>query len=229
MEKDLSILVYEKDKILNSILLEQLSHFLKYEISLIEDETKLFEIITKKSFDACILNVNDFEQNILNFIKIFQKVETDKNIIIYYHKEMEVPISNESNIIFIKKPFKLNTLLNYIDGIKNNKKNDKTKIYLMKNLVFIPAQKSLFNNKTNEKEHLTEKENDLLKYLFKNQNTEISKSFLLTSVWGIKENINTHTLETHLYRLKQKLNKLEPKLTFSFVNQNGKYYIRNNF
>ena len=229
MEKDLSILVYEKDKILNSILLEQLSHFLKYEISLIEDETKLFEIITKKSFDACILNVNDFEQNILNFIKIFQKVETDKNIIIYYHKEMEVPISNESNIIFIKKPFKLNTLLNYIDGIKNNKKNDKTKIYLMKNLVFIPAQKRLFNNKTNEKEHLTEKENDLLKYLFKNQNTEISKSFLLTSVWGIKENINTHTLETHLYRLKQKLNKLEPKLTFSFVNQNGKYYIRNNF
>ena len=229
MEIDLKILVYEKDKTLNSILIEQLSYFLKYELCLIENETSLFKIITKKSFDVCILNLKDFEQNVSDFIKIFQDVNTNNNIIIYYQTDIEIPIFNESNIIFIKKPFKFNILLNYINGIKKNKKNDKQNIYLMKNLVFMPAQKSLFNNRTNEKEHLTEKETDLLKYLFENQNTEISKSFLLTSVWGIKENINTHTLETHLYRLKQKLNKLEPELTFSFVNQNGKYLLKNNY
>ena len=46
---------------------------------------------------------------------------------------------------------------------------------------------------------------------------------MLINVWGINDNINTHTLETHLYRLKQKLYKLEPELIFSLINQNGNY------
>ena len=61
------------------------------------------------------------------------------------------------------------------------------------------------------------------------KNTEISKKNILTTIWGINQNVDTHTLETHLYRLKQKLYKIEPKLTFSLINHNGIYVFNSNY
>ena len=227
MKKELSILIYEKDKIINSILLEQLINTYNYEICVIDNSIKLFSILSINSFDACIINLNGFEKHISNFIKVFNDKNNHNNIIFYDDKELENKNLLDSNIFYLKIPFKLNTLFDYLKDILNNKENNKTKIYLMKNLVFLPDKKIIQNNQTDKKEHLTEKENDLLKYLFKNKNSKILKKNLLISIWGINENINTHTLETHLYRLKQKLYKLEPKLTFSLINQNGIYFFKN--
>ena len=72
MEKDFTILIYEKDKILNSILIEQLSSFPKYKTCLIADQINLFKIIHEKLFDACILNLDELKEEAINFIKIFQ-------------------------------------------------------------------------------------------------------------------------------------------------------------
>ena len=50
----------------------------------------------------------------------------------------------------------------------------------------------------------------------------------LKKIWGVNEDINTHTLETHMYRLRLKLNKIEPNLSFSLLNQNGLYCMKDN-
>lgn len=52
---------------------------------------------------------------------------------------------------------------------------------------------------------LTEKETDLLQYLYEQHPTPVSREELLEKVWNYKSNVTTHTLETHLYKLKQKL------------------------
>ena len=64
--------------------------------------------------------------------------------------------------------------------------------------------------------------------LYQKRDLELTKNDLLTNIWGVTERINTHTLETHLYRLKQKLFKLEPNLSFSLINKNGLYYLKYN-
>ena len=64
-----------------------------------------------------------------------------------------------------------------------------------------------------------------MNYLYNKRNVELTKNKLLTDVWGVSNSINTHTLETHIYRLKQKLFKLEPNLSFSLINNNGLYSI----
>ena len=104
----------------------------------------------------------------------------------------------------------------------------KKDIFLMNHIKFIPFERILYNLKNNNKEHLTEKENQLLLYLYIRKNVEITKNDLLIKVWGLSESVNTHTLETHIYRLKQKLNKIEPNLSFSLSNQNGLYLMRFN-
>ena len=70
---------------------------------------------------------------------------------------------------------------------------------------FYPRNKLLVFNKR-KAVRLTEKEVDILMFLYVNANHAVSKSQLLNKVWGYKEGVTTHTLETHLYYLRKKLN-----------------------
>ena len=63
-------------------------------------------------------------------------------------------------------------------------------------------------------------------YFNDNKNKKILKKVLLIKIWGFSEKINTHTLETHIYRLKQKLNKIDKNLSLSLMNRNGFYYLK---
>ena len=227
MKKNISILIFEKEFFLNSILEEQLSKIDNYQITLVDDNKKLFEIIIKNFFDVSIINLDDLKDQTLNLFEIFKEENNSKKLIFYYDKLNEYKdYINDNGIIHLIKPFKLSILFDNIIDILNNEKDNKTIIYLMEQLIFHPVKKIIYNNKKNTAEHLTEKETNLLEYLTKNKNSEILKENLLMSVWGMDKNINTHTLESHLYRLRQKLYKLETNLTFSIINQNGKIYFQ---
>ena len=102
---------------------------------------------------------------------------------------------------------------------------DEQLIYLSKNLIFKPEKKIIINDNSKSSVHLTEKENKLFKYLYENRNKIISKKMLLYHVWDFNENIKTHTLETHVYRLKKKIEKIQTDVNFSFVHQKGGYSI----
>ena len=227
MKKNISILIFEKEFFLNSIIKEQLSKINNYQITLVDDNKKLFEIITNFFFDVIIINLDDLKDQTLNLFEIFKEENNNKKLIFYYDKLNEYKdYINDNGIIHLIKPFKLSILFDNIIDILNNEKDNKTIIYLMEHLIFHPVKKIIYNNKKNTAEHLTEKETNLLEYLTKNKNSEILKKNLLMSVWGMDKNINTHTLESHLYRLRQKLYKLETNLTFSIINQNGKIYFQ---
>ena len=185
MKKTISILIYEKEFFLNSILKEQLSKIPNYHITLVDNNEKLFEIIKEKFFDVGIINLDNSKDDTLKLIKIFKDKNGHKNLIIYHDELTKYnAYINENNIIYIIKPFKLNTLFNYIIDILNNEENNKIIIYLMEHLIFNPVKKIIYNDKKETKEHLTEKETDLLEYLIKNKNSEILKTNLLISNWG---------------------------------------------
>ena len=68
LKQNLSILLYEKEKILNSILKYQISNYNNYEVLAIENHEELHEIIINRTFDVCILNLNNFSNETKNFI-----------------------------------------------------------------------------------------------------------------------------------------------------------------
>ena len=136
----------------------------------------------------------------------------------------KVPIVDK--LFLLEKPFKLKTLLNYLDSINNTETIHNSNKYLMEHVIFSPSKKTISNLKTNSTEHLTEKENNLLIYFYSKKNEEIKKKDILTKIWGLSEKINTHTLETHIYRLKQKLSKIDKNLSLSLRNKNGLYYLK---
>ena len=226
LKKDLSILIYEKEKLLNSILYYQISNHNNFKIFVIDNNLEMFEFLNKKKFDTCIINLNFLNEDIKVFYDIFEINNKHNNIIGYYEDNFENSLFAKDKIILLKKPFRLISLLNHLDSIKTNDPFDKTNKYLMNHIIFSPSKKIISNIKTGITEHLTEKENNLLIYFFNKKNIELLKKDLLTNIWGVSNEINTHTLETHIYRLKQKLLKLDSNLSFSLVNRNGLYCMK---
>ena len=71
---------------------------------------------------------------------------------------------------------------------------------------FRPSSKLLLSPK-GSKVRLTEKETAILRYLYRAGQKPVSRETLLQEVWGYNSGVTTHTLETHIYRLRQKVEK----------------------
>ncbi len=102
-------------------------------------------------------------------------------------------------------PIRLGELLNAVER-KNKKETQNLNLQSIEINEFTLDPKSfLLRHEKQDKEiYLTEKETSLLSYLA-NAKTEVSREVLLEAVWGYTNDLETHTLETHLYRLRQKL------------------------
>ena len=226
LKQNTSILLYEKEKILNSILQYQILNYNNYDLLVVENYEELLEIVINRNFNSYILNLNDLENNSNNFLKTLQSKSEPINIIAYHEPFLKKTVDNVGKLFLLEKPFKLITLLNYLDSINNSEPIHNSNKYLMDHIIYSPSKKTISNLETNCTEHLTEKENNLLIYLYNKKNEEILKKDLLTKIWGFSEKINTHTLETHIYRLKQKLNRIDENFSLSLKNKNGLYYLK---
>ena len=226
VEEKNNILIYEKEIKLNQILKEQISRSKNFNIYPISDEKKLLEVFQLIKVNSLILNLDDLNESLITNIKNYTNNDRMISILGYYKKNHPYFDIEQIKVKYFKKPFKIIDLVNNLEKLLNSEISNKSNILLINTLKFLPYERVLFNLKTKNREYLTEKENKLLLYLYNNKNIKITKNDLLSAVWGISENINTHTLETHIYRLKQKLIKIDPDLLFLLSNQNGLYSIQ---
>ena len=79
------------------------------------------------------------------------------------------------------------------------------------NLSFVPANKMLHETGSDRMQALTEKEATILKFLYRASPNDVTKDELLAKVWGFQNGVSTHTLETHIYRLRKKISRLTKK------------------
>lgn len=223
MEEKSVIVIYEKEIKLNQILKEQLSIKDIYQIHEATDEKELIELIERLTINLLILNLNNTSEDFKHIFESYKLNNKVTKLLGYYDRSHSCLNLTEKQITLFEKPFKVSHLLNEVETLLSANTYQNSDIFLMKDLKFLPYEKVLINLNSKNKEHLTEKENKLLLYFCSNKNIELTKNDLLSSIWGVSESVNTHTLETHIYRLKQKLNKLEPKSSFLLSNNNGLY------
>ena len=223
MEEKLVIVIYEKEIKLNQILKEQLSINEIYQIHEATDEKDLIELIEKLTINILIINLNNINEGFKIIFENYNLNTKVTKLLGYYDRKYSYLNMTETQITLLEKPFKISHLLKELEKLLSANTYQNSHIFLMNDLKFIPYEKVLINLNSKNKEHLTEKENKLLSYFCSNKNIELTKNDLLSSIWGVSESVNTHTLETHIYRLKQKLNKLEPKSSFLLSNNNGLY------
>ena len=105
----------------------------------------------------------------------------------------------------IEKPFFLSSFLYSIKASIHIFENSADGALEFNQYILYPIRKEIMNLRNNELIKLTEKEVSIIKYLYKNKDKIISKSDLMKEVWGYALDAATHTVETHIYRLRQKV------------------------
>lgn len=117
----------------------------------------------------------------------------------------DLNLKDDALNVNIRKPLRLMAFLDVVRAA-NHKLDYSTDGYLRFNGYELhPSHKEIADLLTARKVKLTEREVAILKYLFKNRGGYVSKNDLQTNVWQYNEEVATHTIETHIYRLRQKV------------------------
>lgn len=115
-------------------------------------------------------------------------------------------VEDKANVdIIIPKPFKL---YDFLEGLKNKTllpKIRRKECLTFKEYNFYPVNKEIISSYSGITVKLTEKEVSILKYLYQISPESAGKEELLEKVWEYSTDVTTHTIETHIYRLRQKV------------------------
>ena len=122
---------------------------------------------------------------------------------------------------YVTKPFKFAVLLARIRAQLRQHEQSEDAVFSIGPYTFQPSQK-LLTDEANKKVRLTEKECNILKFLYRAGGTVVGRDVLLHEVWGYNAEVTTHTLETHIYRLRQKIEP-DPGAARLLVTEQGGY------
>jgi DNA-binding response OmpR family regulator len=122
---------------------------------------------------------------------------------------------------YITKPFKFPVLLARMRAQLRQHELSEDAIFILGPYTFKPSLKLLVTS-DEKKIRLTEKETNILKFLYRSTEDVVPRDILLHEVWGYNAGVTTHTLETHIYRLRQKIEP-EPGKARLLVTENGGY------
>lgn len=123
---------------------------------------------------------------------------------------------------YMAKPFRLGELLARLRAQLRQHEASEDAEFVIGPYLFQPAHKLLIDKATTKKIRLTEKEAAILRFLYRAGEQPVSRETLLGEVWGYNAGVNTHTLETHIYRLRQKMER-EGSTTSLLVTAAGGY------
>ena len=106
---------------------------------------------------------------------------------------------------YIAKPFRTNELLARLRAHLRIFESSEDAAFPVGPYIFHPAKKLLQHSVTKMRGRLTDKEVAMLKYLYRSDARSVDRQKLLHEVWGYNPAVTTHTLETHIYRLRMKI------------------------
>jgi DNA-binding response OmpR family regulator len=121
----------------------------------------------------------------------------------------------------VTKPFRFAVLLARIRAQLRQHEQSEDATFTVGPYTFKPSQKLLIDQRGG-KVRLTEKEASIIKYLYRADQKVVTRDILLEEVWGYNSGVTTHTLETHVYRLRQKIER-DPSNAEILVTESGGY------
>ena len=217
----MKILLIERDIDLREVLCEQFSNTNRFEVFKSSNVPDTSKLLSYQTFDLIVVDLHPSGPISLELSDLIRETKLQCAILVITN-ENDVPAhvfgSDKKISDYIKKPFKFIDLLSRIDFLL--KKRDETTL-LIGPYTFQPAMKLLLTE-SSEEIRLTEKETSMLLFLYHSKDYVVQRDILLHEVWGYSTDVTTHTLETHVYRLRQKM-KLDPRDTDLLVTEAGGY------
>ena len=168
---------------------------------------------------VCDYDSTKFKKFLSN-TKMQKNKVTDIEKILITQKRFELlPKGN----IYLKRPFRIVELVEVLQPIFERMKSKRENNKVLGYISFIISDRKLIY-KDKEAVLLTEKESDIFVSLLNSEDRGITKEEVMSKVWMLNPNIETHTFETHLYRLRKKI-KESLILNDFIINKGGRFYL----
>ena len=218
------VLLVDDDETLRKTLAEQLAKDGEFECLEAGTGAEALKVARAEKLDAILLDVGLPDADGRQVCNDLRKANVSVPII------MVTASGGESDTIkgldsgandYIAKPFRLGELLARLRAHLRQHEHSEDAVLAIGHYTFKPNVKMLVDEKANKKIRLTEKETAILKYLYRAGQRAISRETLLGEVWGYNAGVTTHTLETHVYRLRQKIEKDPAKAVILITDQGG--------
>jgi DNA-binding response OmpR family regulator len=204
-----SILIVDDDNELRDALVEQLALHEEFEAVAVDNGTKAVQTAKGGNIDLVIMDVGLPDVDGREAVRILRKNGFKAPIIMLtgHDTDSDTILGLESGANdYVTKPFRFAVLLARIRAQLRQHEASEDAVFNIGPYMFRPSSKLLLTPK-GTKVRLTEKETAILRYLYRAGQKPVSRETLLQEVWGYNSGVTTHTLETHIYRLRQKVEK----------------------
>ena len=219
-----TILLVDDDDELREALTEQLSLYEEFQVMTEASATKGVQAARNGHVDLLVMDVGLPDMDGREAVKLLRKGGFRAPIIMLtgHDTDSDTILGLEAGANdYVTKPFRFAVLLARVRAQLRTHEQSEDAVFNIGPYTFKPAQKMLIEENGN-KVRLTEKETAIMKYLYRAEQKIIGRDELLEQVWGYNSGVTTHTLETHIYRLRQKVEK-DPSNARLLVTEGGGY------
>lgn len=221
------LLVIDDDSMLRQTLSEQLRIREEFETYEAATGEAALALLKELNFDAMLMDVGLPDIDGRELCRLIRRQGIKAPIIMLTARDGEADtilgLDAGAND-YIIKPFKISILLARLRAHLRQHEQSDDAVFTIGPYQFRPSAKVLIAGDS-RKIRLTEKETAILKYLYRARNQMITRETLLNEVWGYNAAVTTHTLETHVYRLRQKI-ETDPSNADILVTVTGGYQLR---
>ena len=202
------ILIADDDETLLDVLNEQLQLHEEFQTITARTAGECLELATTNHFDAILLGSSLPDMDGSRTCRLIRQNSVKPFILMLIepNTDPDMTLGLEVGAIdFIAKPFRLGLLLSKLRAHIRQHDFSIDATLTIGPYKFQPLNKLLVRETDQIRLRLTDKETAILKHLYRAGNKVVSREVLLDEVWGYNANVTTHTLETHVYRLRQKI------------------------
>lgn len=202
-----TILLVDDDDDLREALADQLSMHAEYSILQAPNATTGMKMAEDNRVDLILLDVDMPDMDGREACKLMRKNGIHVPVIMLTGQttDADTILGLESGANdYVNKPFKFSVLLARVRTHLRSFEQSEDATFQIGPYEFRPSIK-LLTDANDRKIRLTEKETNILKFLYRAGGKPVAREKLLEEVWGYNAAVTTHTLETHVYRLRQKI------------------------
>ena len=218
------IFLVDDDADLRKTLMDQLMHYREFELIEASTGNDAIRKVRDLHVDLMLLDVGLPDMDGREAVKILRRDGFKSPIIMLtgHDSDSDEILGLESGANdYVTKPFRFSVLLARIRAALRQHDQSEDVVFTIGPYSFQPAAK-LLEATDGAKVRLTDKETSILKYLYRQGPKTITRDVLLKEVWGYNNRVTTHTLETHIYRLRQKIER-DPSHARLLVTEEGGY------
>ena len=219
-----TILIVDDDADLRETLVEQLSLYEEFILQQAETAAAGMQAVRAGTVDLLVMDIGLPDMDGREAVKLLRKNNFKAPIIMLtgHDTDSDTILGLEAGANdYVTKPFRFAVLLARIRAQLRQHELSEDATFTVGPYIFKPSQK-LMTDQNGSKVRLTEKEASIIKYLYRAGEQVVTRDILLEEVWGYNSGVTTHTLETHVYRLRQKIER-DPSNAAILVTESGGY------